>query len=69
MLCTQYSGKSASAWITQYTKEDIRHLLCHTTMSVKEIAFKLGFPNLSFFGSSVRRNFGMSPLKLRAQKG
>lgn len=69
MICTKYSGKSASAWITQYTKEDICHLLCHTTMSVKEIAFKLGFPNLSFFGSYVRRNFGMSPLKLRAQKG
>lgn len=69
MLCTKYSGKPASEWITQYTKEDIRHALCYTTLSIKEISQSLGFVNASFFGSYVRRNFGMSPSRLRAQKG
>ena len=69
MLCTKYSGKSASEWITQYTKEDIRQALCHTTLSIKEVCARLGFSNVSFFGSYVRRNFGMSPSKLRGEKG
>ena len=69
MLCTKYSSKPASEWITQYTKEDIRQALCHTTLSIKEICVQLGFSNVSFFGSYVRRNFGVSPTMLRMQKG
>ena len=65
MLCIKYSGKPASDWIAQYTKEDIRYHLCHTDLSVKEISNKLGFTNISFFGSYVRHHFGMSPTKLR----
>lgn len=66
MLCTKFSGRPASEWIAQYTKEDIRYCLLHTDLSVKEIAAKLGFPNISFFGSYVRRQFGMSPTQLRS---
>lgn len=68
MLCTKYSGRPASDWIAQYTKEDIRYNLLHTELSVKEISAKLGFPNISFFGSYVRRQFGISPTQLRSQK-
>lgn len=67
MLCTKYSGRPASDWIAQYTKEDIRYNLLHTDLSVKEIADRLGFPNISFFGSYVRRHFGVSPTQLRSQ--
>lgn len=67
MLCTKYSGRPASDWIAQYTKEDIRYNLLHTNLSVKEISAKLGFPNISFFGSYVRRHFGASPTALRNQ--
>lgn len=65
MLCTKYSGRPASDWIAQYTKEDIRYNLMHTQLSIKEISSKLGFPNISFFGSYVRRLFGVSPTQLR----
>lgn len=65
MLCTKYSGRPASDWIEQYIKEDIRYNILHTGLSIKEIATKLGFPNISFFGSYVRRLFGMSPTQLR----
>lgn len=68
MLCTKVSGRPASEWIAQYTKEDIRYCLVHTDLSVKEIAAKLGFPNISFFGSYVRRQFGLSPTQLRSQE-
>lgn len=67
MLCTKYSGRPASSWIAQYTKEDIRYNLLHTRLSIKEICVRLGFPNISFFGSYVRRLFGVSPTQIRKQ--
>ncbi len=67
MLCRKYSERPASDWINQYTKEDIRYNFLHTDLSVKEISDRLGFPNISFFGSYVRRHFGLSPTQLRGQ--
>ena len=71
-------------WITQYCKEDIRyylchtdltvkevctkHYLCHTDLTVKEVCTKLGFTNLSFFGSYVRKCFGVSPSALKKRR-
>ena len=68
MVCTRYSGKSAMDWITQYCKEDIRYYLCHTDLTVKEVCTKLGFTNLSFFGSYVRKCFGVSPSALKKRR-
>lgn len=68
MICTKYSGKSASDWIEQYTMEDIRYNLIHTDLSIKEISFKLGFASISFFGSYVRKHFGMSPSAFRKSR-
>lgn len=68
VLCKKSSGKAARQWIDEYTVEDIRYHLFNTEMSIKEIAFKLGFENLSFFGKYVRRHFGKSPSELRASK-
>jgi AraC family transcriptional activator of pobA len=65
MICTKYSGKTASEWITQYTKEDVRFNLCHTNYSIKEISSMLGFPNISTFGTFVRHQFKVSPSTLR----
>lgn len=65
MLCTKHSGRHASDWIVQYVKEDIRYCLLYTDLSIKEISSKLGFPNTSFFGSYVRKQFGMSPTQVR----
>lgn len=64
-ICTECSGKSPSDWIVQYTKEDIRYHLCHTDLSIKEVSDKLGFCNISHFGSYVRKHFGMSPKFVR----
>lgn len=33
--------------------------------NVKEIAYQLDFPNLSFFGKYVKQHFGMSPKAYR----
>ena len=65
MLCQQYSDKSASEWIIQYTLDDIRHYLVTMNLSIKEISVKLGFANISHFGSYVRKHLGVSPSKYR----
>lgn len=51
--------------IDRYVIRDIEYLLRHTQKSLKEIAFELGFPSISFFGKYVRRHFGVSPTVLR----
>jgi len=68
MVCTRYSGKSAMDWITQYCKEDIRYYLFHTDLTVKEVCTKLGFTSLSFFGSYVRKRFGVSASVLKKKR-
>jgi hypothetical protein len=67
MLCRQYSDKSASEWIIQYTLDDIRYYLTDLNYSVKQISFRLGFSNISHFGAYVRKHLGISPTKFRTK--
>lgn len=68
VICTKVSEKSARQWIDEYTVEDIRYHLFNTDYSIKEIAYRLGFENLSFFGKYVKRHFGKSPSELRTTR-
>ena len=68
MLCLRYSNKTASDWVIQYTCEDIRFYLRNSNLSIKEISSKLGFANMSHFGSYVRKHMGMSPSEFRHRK-
>lgn len=65
MLCLKYSDKTASEWVIQYTTEDIRFYLRNSNLSIKEISAKLGFSNMSHFGSYVRKHLGISPSEYR----
>ncbi len=65
MLCLKYSDKTASEWVIQYTIEEIRFYLKSTDLSIKEISAKLGFSNMSHFGSYVRKHLGVSPSEFR----
>lgn len=68
MLCLKYSNKTASQWVVQYTTEEIRFYLKSSNLSIKEISAKLGFSNMSHFGSYVRKHLGMSPSEYRHGK-
>ena len=68
MLCLKYSDKTASEWVIQYTTEDIRFYLRNSNLSIKEISAKLGFANMSHFGSYVRKHLGVSPSEFRDYK-
>lgn len=64
-ICKQRSGKSASEWIAEVTMAEINRMLTTSNMSIKEIAFRLNFPNSSFFCQYVKKHSGMSPSQLR----
>lgn len=68
MLCLKYSNKTASEWVAQYTLEEIRFYLKSSNLSIKEISAKLGFSNMSHFGSYVRKHLGVSPSEYRHGK-
>lgn len=68
MLCLKYSNKTASQWVAQYTVEEIRFYLKSTELSIKEISARLGFSNMSHFGSYVRKHLGVSPSEYRYSK-
>jgi AraC-like DNA-binding protein len=68
MLCLKYSNKTASEWVAQYTVEEIRFFLKSTDLSIKEISARLGFSNMSHFGSYVRKHLGVSPSEFRFSK-
>lgn len=66
-VCREVSGQTAMEWIHQVLQEEIKRLLTTSDLSIKEIVFRLDFPNLSFFGRYVRRHLGMSPTAYRCQ--
>ncbi len=59
------SGKTALAWIHEYTLDAIAHQLRFSDRSVKEIAMEYGFTNLSTFGKFVKEHLGVSPRAYR----
>lgn len=61
----QVSGKTAGQWITTMVIIEIKNLLKHTTLSIKEIAQDMNFPNQSFFGKYFKNVEGISPSDFR----
>lgn len=66
-VCQDYSNRTASDWIQQFVNNDIRNYLKYTNYSIKEIAYMLGFANLSHFGEYCRRKMQKSPSALRVE--
>lgn len=64
-VCKMRSGRTALQWIDDVTIEEIRRLLLHSDMTVKEVAFASGFNNVSFFCQYVRNHTGKTPMQLR----
>lgn len=64
-VCKEKSGRTAMDWITESTVIHIKYYLLQTDLSVKEIAFKLDFPDVSFFCKYVKKHLGQAPLEYR----
>ena len=65
VLTQRYFGKSALEMINERVTLEIKRLLLRTDYDISEIAYKLGFNELSYFSRFFRRNTGMSPHEFR----
>lgn len=64
----QVTGRTAGDCITQDLVKQAKSLLLATSLSVQEIADRLGFQNQSHFGTFFRRIVGVSPMEFRKGK-
>ncbi|CAN5333591.1 hypothetical protein BH11ACT3_BH11ACT3_18770 [soil metagenome] len=61
-------GISVADWIRTARIEASLHLLASDSISIAEIAFRVGFPNQSRFARTFRAVMGMSPTDWRAER-
>ena len=61
----QVSRRTPNEWIDYFVVLEIRVLLKSSTLSIKEIAESLRFPNQSFLGKFFKEHVGISPSKYR----
>lgn len=66
-ICKNISGHTAFSLIGKYVVRDVEFMLKKQEMTIKEIANKLDFPNISFFGKYVKKHFGVPPRKYREE--
>lgn len=59
------TGKSVSNWISEKLIAEAKSLLKNSTLSIKEIAYKLGFIETSHFSNYFKKNTKISPEEYR----
>ena len=59
------TGKAISTWITEKTITEAKSLLQNSSLSIKEIAFLLGFAESTHFSNYFKKNAGSSPATYR----
>ena len=64
-LIRQYSGRSAPDWIDSFVILEAKSLLKYSGDSIKEIVFKLNFPNPSVFYKFFKARTGLTPTEYR----
>lgn len=64
-LVKQASGRSAPDWIDEFVILEAKNMLKYSNMPIKEIVFRLNFPNQSFFYRFFKTHTGMTPLEYR----
>ena len=64
-LVKNVSGRSAPDWIDAYVILEAKNLLKHSNISIKEVVFRLNFPNQSVFYKFFKARTGMTPSEYR----
>ncbi len=65
VLARRHLGKSALEMINERVILEVKRMLIQTEYGVSEIAYKLGFDELSYFSRFFKRHTGMTPLGFR----
>jgi AraC-like DNA-binding protein len=61
-------NESCMSYVTRWRINLARHLLNSTNLTVEEIAFSVGYQNLSAFSRTFKQHIGISPVAWRAQQ-
>ena len=64
-LIKQTSGRSAPDWIDSFVILEAKNMLKFSDMAIKEIVYKLHFPNQSVFYKFFKAHTGMTPTEYR----
>jgi AraC-like DNA-binding protein len=64
-LCQEYFLKTVSEIIQERVILEAKRMLMHTSLSISEIAYKLGFNDNSYFGRYFKKVVGMTPESFR----
>lgn len=67
-LFKKEKGRTPLAFFNKIRMNRAAHLLCHSKLPIKMIAFETGYENLQHFNKIIHRTFGSSPRKLRQEK-
>ena len=59
------SGQAAVEWIENYVTMELRVMLKNSSLSIKEIALEMNFPNQSFLGKYFKEHAGITPSAYR----
>lgn len=68
ILCRKYLKISATQLIQQRVCTEAKRLLQGTSISVKEVAFELGFSDHAYFSNFFKDQTGMTPTKFREKR-
>jgi AraC-like DNA-binding protein len=63
------TGKSVSTWIADKTMAEAKSLLQNSSVSIKEIAYLLGFAEATHFSNYFKKHTDLSPASYRKQHG
>ncbi|MCX2738387.1 helix-turn-helix domain-containing protein [Pontibacter anaerobius] len=69
VLCKSTVGKTASQLIHERVIVEAQRLLLHSTLSIKEIAYKLHFDDNSYFSRFFKKYSGKTPEQFRKVEG
>lgn len=64
----QLTGRSTIAVIQEYCVREAEHLLHFTDLSIKEISYRIGYPNPSHFIAIFNAKRGITPLQYRVRR-
>ncbi|HAA16486.1 MAG TPA: AraC family transcriptional regulator [Cytophagales bacterium] len=61
------TGSSVSQWISDKTLNQAKALLLHSSASIKEIGFQLGFSETAHFSNFFKKHTGITPTAFRVK--
>jgi len=61
------TGKAIGTWIAEKTIAEAKSLLQHSDLSIKEIAYRLGFTEIAHFSNYFKKHTGVSPVSFKKE--